>query len=413
MDADKAGGFDLDQFSGHLRTAFYTTKRAWSELKPEVCRHVMTEDLWAQQKSRMEALKLDGSRNVVSGLIISELVVFGHRTQGLVEEVSARLLVAGTDYILQPATNRVMTGSAQPDQWVEEWVLRRSRDPTLVAEAQNPRCPNCGAPLSIDSEGTCSFCQAVVPGAKSAWLVSRIDRPAVVDTTEANRRGLIGGDPDQDSARAGLLGEYAVAPALADPASAAGIAAIRAHDPTFSVGDVMAEFRELFFNLEQSRAMMQPSAVRPYLADPLWRAEVARAEAGLRDGRHQVRAFLDIKSMVLAEAGSDDAGDRLLIRVEAQSADHLVDTRLGQVVSGDNQLRPWTEDLLFTRGPGLVSNPLRGTQVHQCPSCGAPFDIGDDGNCRSCGRHVTAGEFDWILSEIHAAPGASGKPASG
>jgi predicted lipid-binding transport protein (Tim44 family) len=411
--ADASGDFDLGQFSAQLRAAFFTTKLAWSQLKPEICRHVMTEDLWADQKARMEAVRLDGSRNVISDLIISRVQVAELRTVGLEDEVSARLLVAGTEYIVKPATNQVMTGSAQPDQWIEDWVLRRSRDPAVLAEARNPSCPNCGAPVHVDSEGRCTFCRLVVPGAKSDWLVRAIDRPAVVDTTsEAARPGAISGEADEDTARAALVGEYAAAAPLAAPAAASGISAIQAHDPDFSVGDVVAEARELFFNLEQSRTMMDPSAVRPYLSDALWQAEVARADAALRDGRHQVRAFLDIKSVLLVGAGSDGGGDRLVIRVGAQSADHLIDTWLGRVISGDNQLGPWTEDLVLTRRPGLVSDPLRGIQVHDCPSCGAPLDVTADGTCRACGRHVTAGEFDWILSEIQVPPSGGGEPVS-
>lgn len=412
MGAGELLDLDLDQFSNHLRIAFFTTRRAWSQLKPEICRHVMTEDLWADQKARMEALKLDGSRNVVDGLIISRFDITDRRTEGVEDEVSARLLVAGTDYILKSATSQVMTGSPQPDQWVEDWVLRRSREPAVLAEALNPRCPNCGAPLSVDSEGQCTFCRVVVPGAKSDWLVSSIDRPAVVDTTAAIAAGAVHGDPDLDRARAALVGESTVAAALADPSAAPGVAAIQAHDPAFSVGDLLAEARELFFNLEQSRTMMDPSAVRPYLTDALWQAEVLRAEGALRGGRHQVRAFLDIKSMLLIEAVSDGGGDRLVIRIMAQSADHLIDTRLGQVISGDDQLRLWSEDMVLTRRPGLVSNPLGGIQVHDCPSCGASFNVDDKGRCHSCGQHVTAGEFDWILSEI-LPPSGGGVPAPG
>ena len=72
---------------------------------------------------------------------------------------------------------------------------------------------------------------------------------------------------------------------------------------------------------------------------------------------------------------------------------------------------PGRTNLVLTRDPGLVSDPLRGTQVHDCPNCGAAFDIDDDGRCRSCGEHVTAGEFDWILSAI--VPWSGGRvPAS-
>jgi predicted lipid-binding transport protein (Tim44 family) len=411
MSADVIEGFDFDQCSGQLRTAFFTTRRAWSLLKPQICRHVMTEALWVDQRSRMEAVRLNGSRNVISGLIISKVEITGQRSLGLEDEVSVRLIVAGADYILQTATNQVMTGSSEPDQWVEEWVMKRSRTPEDLAAAENPRCPNCGAPLSMDSEGQCAFCQAVVPGAKSDWLVSHINRPSAVDTTAQDN--AITGAPDVGYARAALVGESPPSPAPADAGASAGIAAIQAHDPGFNVGGLLAQAREVFLRLEQLRSELDLSGLRPYVSDALWQAEVARAEATRAAGRQQVHAFLEVHAIVVARADCGADGDRLSLRVTAESADHLIDTRSGQQVSGDNNLVPWTANMVLVRGPGLISNPLRGLQAHSCPSCGATFNIGEDGRCRACGEHVTGGEFDWILSQIETPPAQGGGRLSG
>ena len=412
MADDQIPDFDDEQFSSQVHSAFLTTRRAWSQLMPDVCRHVMTEDLWAQQKSRMEAVRLDGARNVVSGLIISQLDITGRRSLGFDDEVRIRLIVAGIDYIVNVSTNELLTGSRQPDQWVEEWVLTRSRDPEVLAGAANPRCPNCGAPLSIDADGQCAFCQAAVPGAKSDWLASYIDRPAAVDTTgdsavHGSTVGIISGVRDYDTARAAMLGEQPPAPPLVEAEAAAGIAAIQAHDPDFSVGDLLAETREIFLGLEQGRSLMDPSAVRPYVADAVWKAEMARASAARASGRNTVRAFLDIKSIVVARANSDANGDSLSIRVTAESADHVINIATGQLASGGNDLFPWSENLVLVRGPGLRSNPLRGLEAHECPSCGAAAQVADDGVCISCGKHVTGGEFDWIVWEVET-PAASG-----
>jgi predicted lipid-binding transport protein (Tim44 family) len=410
---DTIPNFDDQQFASAVRSSFLTTKRAWSHLKPDICRGVMTEDLWAQQKSRMEAVQLDGARNIVEGLIISQLDLTGRRSLGLEDEVRVRLTVAGTDYIVS-TNGAVITGSRQPDQWVEEWVMTRSRDPGLLAAAANPKCPNCGAPLSIDADGHCGYCQAAVPGAKTDWLASYIDRPAVVDTTgestvHGSTVGILSGVRDDDSARAALLGESAPVAPLADAAATAGIAAIQAHDPDFSVGDILAEAREIFLGLEQGRSRMDPSPVRPYVSDLLWRAEVARAEAARASTRNTVRAFLDIKSITVARANSDANGDSLSLRVSADSADHVIDVNTDQLISGTNELFPWSENLILVRGPGLKSDPLRGIEAHQCPHCGAPAEVGEDGACASCGEHVTGGEFDWILWQIEG-PTAGGVP---
>ena len=410
---DVIPGFDFGLFSGHLRTAFFTTRRAWSLLKPELCRHVMTEALWVDQKSRMEAVRLAGSHNVISGLIISQVDVTWQRSLGFEDEVSVRLIVAGADYILHAPTNVVMTGLSEPDQWVEDWVMRRSRDPEALAAAENPRCPNCGAPLSVDAGGQCGFCQAVVPGAKADWLASYINRPSVVDTTADEGRpdgGAVAGNRDVDYARAALLGESPPLPTQAEAGASSGLAAIQAHDPAFNIGGLLAEARETFLRLEQVRGDLDLPGLRPYVSDDLWQAEVARAEAARARGRQPVHAFLEVHSIVVADASSGADGDRLSLRVTAESADHVIDTDSGRQISGDNNLLPWTASMVLVRGPGLTSNPLVGIQAHSCPSCGASFNIGEDGRCRGCGKHITGGEFDWILSRIDTPASVEGRP---
>ena len=35
-----------------------------------------------------------------------------------------------------------------------------------------------------------------------------------------------------------------------------------------------------------------------------------------------------------------------------------------------------------------------------CSNCGAPLEINMAGECEHCNAHLTAGEFDWVLSKI-------------
>jgi hypothetical protein len=45
---------------------------------------------------------------------------------------------------------------------------------------------------------------------------------------------------------------------------------------------------------------------------------------------------------------------------------------------------------------------MRGTPPAEatCGGCGAPLVVSMAGACSQCGAHVTAGEFDWVLSKI-------------
>jgi hypothetical protein len=70
----------------------------------------------------------------------------------------------------------------------------------------------------------------------------------------------------------------------------------------------------------------------------------------------------------------------------------------GKVVTGSKlRDRPYSEYWTLIR-----SRARRGAPVATptCPSCGAPLNITMSGECEHCQAHVTAGEFDWVLSKI-------------
>ncbi|MEA2646752.1 MAG: hypothetical protein QOE92_1835, partial [Chloroflexota bacterium] len=164
--------FDVEAFRGGVTAAFYTIKRAWAAMDPAVCRHRMTEDLWARQAAAIEAIRLDGCRTVVEAIAVIDVEVVDSQTVGSEDQVMAVLDVSGADYIIHEGTREVVRGSTTPGTWRETWVLRRRRD----GRAQARKCPECGSPLEVNEDGRCAFCDAAVPGVKAEWLVGDMSR---------------------------------------------------------------------------------------------------------------------------------------------------------------------------------------------------------------------------------------------
>jgi hypothetical protein len=64
-----------------------------------------------------------------------------------------------------------------------------------------------------------------------------------------------------------------------------------------------------------------------------------------------------------------------------------------------------TRAAFYTVQATVTSDATRGTGAPVCAGCGELGTVGDDGVCAACGRHVTGGEFDWVLV-AEARPGA-------
>ncbi|MEA2682857.1 MAG: hypothetical protein QOK05_1185 [Chloroflexota bacterium] len=405
---------DWNEFGGLARAAFFTVKRSLAALEPNICRHLMTEAAWQQVRAQVDVLRLDGCANVQQGLAVVELRPGDRDVDGSLDRVTVGLMVNGIDYVVHTATGQVVRGGPDRADWLEEWTFERSRDPDLLQAAKAPKCPNCGAPLAINPDGLCTFCQASIPGAKTDWLVAAIGQPSQVpvdrwlDANATVEAGKVVMDAmAAQNAEHPWTGDVIARPNLAGD-SAAGIAAIQDRDPAFNPTDLVVEAREVFLKLEEGRNQLSTDEIRPMVCDQLYAGEVDRARQMRAGGRNEVRAYLDINRVTLTSVSTDGRRDRLVARVDAISARSVVDLRTGELLEGSAVTHPWAEELVFERSARVKTNALTGLLANRCPACGAPSQVSAEGLCVACGNHVTGGEQDWILMAVQPVESPAG-----
>ena len=105
-----------------------------------------------------------------------------------------------------------------------------------------------------------------------------------------------------------------------------------------------------------------------------------------------------ITSHDVARVQRDRYYDAVTIRLWATGKDYVVSTDNGTVVRGSR-----TKERAYSEYWTLIrSATRRGTPRadRRCGSCGATLTVTMAGACEHCGSHVTAGEFDWVLSKI-------------
>jgi predicted lipid-binding transport protein (Tim44 family) len=349
--------FELEPLLAAARDAYLAVARALVAQQPDPARHLMTDACWEPQvRRRIETMQLDGSAQRFDRLMVTDARLRGWDAgAGDQHRAIVRLTLSGVRCV-EGRDGRVLLGSPRPDQWAEDWRFVRSSDPAVLAAATDPRCPACGAPLQIDQDGRCAYCRAVVPGAKSDWLVDDI-RDAVDDASTVVSPEVF------QTVAAAAAEEAAEAPAgdqdglRTSPAAAPALAAIRAADPNFDPADVGALARQAFLALDAARVGLAPEQLGEIVTPELAAREAARAAEARAAGRHDVPAFLDIDSVELVGAAVDAAWQQLVYRVHARSALHVIDLATGTVVGGEDTVRPWQADLTLVRPAGTLTDP--------------------------------------------------------
>jgi hypothetical protein len=149
--------------------------RARQTLDASAARQVMAEGLW-----RMFVLLLDERaahrvRRMGESTVENATVVAVARDQ-FAEQLRIRLACQGGRYEVAPDATWIR-GEPGEHRWLEDWTIRRSATATTPPGGGilNGRCPQCGAELRIDDDGSCAYCRALVLTGGKDWVVWSIE----------------------------------------------------------------------------------------------------------------------------------------------------------------------------------------------------------------------------------------------
>ena len=270
---------------------------------------------------------------------------------------------------------------------VESWLFGRDATVTSKPPATSKTfpCPSCGAPWKASETGTqvCASCGKAVDNGRFDWVVEQISlasidqRPPTL-TTDVPERG-------NDL------------PTYRQPDLDARLAALRSDDPAVSEAALTARVEMIYARLNEAWSKNDLAPVRGLVSDGLYDYLAYWTDAYARQQLHNELVDMRITDTALAKLERDKHYDALTIRIFARGKDFVVDAT-GTVLRGSkHRERPYTEYWTLIR-----SASRRGAAKAEpaCGNCGAPLKITMAGECEFCNAHVTAGEFDWVLSKI-------------
>jgi hypothetical protein len=167
------GGFDLAATTRGVVRAREVVDLARQAGDASAARQVMSDGLWR-----------------VFVLLLAERAAHGVRRQGTSAVLGAQVVAATGDRLAEQLRIRlacrgercevagvVLRGQYGQQSWDEDWIIRRSAGATTPANGGvlSGRCPQCGAALRVEADGSCTYCRALVLAGGRDWVVWSIE----------------------------------------------------------------------------------------------------------------------------------------------------------------------------------------------------------------------------------------------
>jgi transposase len=166
-------GFDLAATTRGVVRAREVVGLARQSGDASAARQVMSDGLWRVFVLLLAERTAHGVRRQGTSVVVGAEVVAATRDQ-LAEQVRIRLACQGERCEL---AGMVLRGQYGQQRWDEDWIIRRAADATTPANGGvlSGRCPQCGAALRIEADGSCAYCRALVLAGGRDWVVWSIE----------------------------------------------------------------------------------------------------------------------------------------------------------------------------------------------------------------------------------------------
>jgi hypothetical protein len=162
-------GFDLAATTRGVVRAREVVDLARQAGDASAAREVMSDGLWRVFVLLLAERTAHGVRRHGTSVVVGAEVVAVSRDQ-LAEQLRIRLSCQGERC---EVAGVVLRGQYGQQRWDEDWIIRRSADATTPANGGvlSGRCPQCGAALRIEADGSCAYCRALVLADGRDWVV--------------------------------------------------------------------------------------------------------------------------------------------------------------------------------------------------------------------------------------------------
>ncbi len=143
---------------------------AWMNFDTDTIRKLTTDEIYNMYKSQLETLKLKGQKNIMTNIELEEAKIIDIKKENNVITVNTYMRVKCYDYVIKESTGETVRGKNN-QKIIIEYVLSFVKSSTNNNTEE--KCPNCGAPVEINSSNTCPYCESTLVKDASDYVMSK------------------------------------------------------------------------------------------------------------------------------------------------------------------------------------------------------------------------------------------------
>ncbi len=162
-------GFDVNKFLLNGYNIYMRIEEAWMNFKLENVRDIITDEMFNMYESQLTSMEMKGEQNIMEDFKLLNSAITNASLQNDMLQITTRYVIEFYDYIIKKDTKQVVRGNSNRKmRMVYEMTFIKKLDKTKL-----DKCPNCGAPININSVGICEYCNSKIVDDNTEWVMSK------------------------------------------------------------------------------------------------------------------------------------------------------------------------------------------------------------------------------------------------
>ena len=179
--------FSASDFITFAKEVFVDIQEGWSARDLSKIRIVLHDNLYKQTQKQVEEKLRNGTINRIENIAVSTAYLTAYKRDKQFEYATIYLSARFFDYEIDEKTGNILRGDTTT-RWDMRYLMKfmrstsvKTKDESNVLKTHN--CPNCGAPLEMQSSGHCEYCGSEVTSGLYSWVLcdDTIDEGVSVD----------------------------------------------------------------------------------------------------------------------------------------------------------------------------------------------------------------------------------------
>lgn len=161
---------NIAAFKSKAFNIYKDIQTAWMNFDTDTIRNLTTDEIYNMYSSQLETLKLKKQKNIMSDITLEEVKIIDIRKENNIITTNVYLRVKCYDYVIKESTGETVRGKNN-QKIVIEYVLSFVK--SSINNKTEEKCPNCGAPVDINSSATCPYCESTLVKVSSDYVMSK------------------------------------------------------------------------------------------------------------------------------------------------------------------------------------------------------------------------------------------------